>query len=320
MSYTNNAGVPLALAVWLVHDDYDHDDRPNYISVTELIKSVRQIVLSRRVQKKDTTIEVVDQFKSRLGQALHSAIERAWKEHYKKSLLLLGHPQKMIDRIQINPLNPGPDVLPVYIEQRVEKEFDGIVVGGKYDLIIEGRLMDAKSTSVYAYMNNSSIGKWKLQGSVYRLLNQDKIFDDHLYVQYLFTDWSRASAGSVAGYPATPVLEQAVQLLSVSDTERYVRGKLQEIKQHQDTPEAQLPLCTEEDLWRDPPKYKFYGDPEKAKAGGRSTKNFDSLAEANMHVNDKGKGVIVTVPGQPKACNYCAAFNLCTQKDSFIRG
>lgn len=51
---TNNTGVSLAMAVWLVNDDYDYQKaKPNYISVTTLLKPLRQIVLPRRVEEKD---------------------------------------------------------------------------------------------------------------------------------------------------------------------------------------------------------------------------------------------------------------------------
>lgn len=316
MSYTNNTGVSLLMAVWLVNDDYDHDDRSNYISVTTLIKSVRQIVLAARVKPDDAPVDIVSLAKSRIGQAIHTAIERAWKDNFKSAMALLNYPKKVIDRIEINPVSPGPDTLAVYIEQRVERDFGGVLLGGKYDMIILGKLSDVKSTSVWSYINGSSIGKWKLQGSIYRLLNQDKVTDDHLFVQYVFTDWSGAAVGTRPGYPATPILELPVPLLSVSETERYINNKLQELRQHWNAPEMELPLCTDEDLWRDPPVYKYYaGDPKLAK---KSTKNFDNMHDANAHRSAAGKGVIVPVPGIPRACTYCKAFNLCSQKNQYF--
>lgn len=64
--------------------------------------------------------------------------------------------------------------------------------------------------------------------------------------------------------------------------------------------------CTDEELWRSDPQYKYYTDPTKT--SGRST-NFDNLADAHRHLAEKGgKGVIITKPGEPKACAYCPAF------------
>lgn len=317
MSFTNNAGVSLLMAVWLTHDDYDHDDRFNYISVTTLIKSVRQIVLGARVKPVDASTEIVSLAKSRIGQAIHTAIENAWKNNFRPAMKKLGYPQKVIDRIEINPVSPGPDTLAVYIEQRVERKFGDVIIGGKFDFIILGKLSDVKSTSVYSYINGSSIGKWKLQGSLYRLLNQDKVTDDHLFVQFVFTDWSAAFVGSRPNYPATAVLEQPVELLSVVETERYINTKLAELKRWWNAPEMELPVCTDEDLWRDPPTYKYYANDPKTQK--RSTKNFDNLHDANQHRSTLGKGFVVPIPGEPKACKYCPAFNLCSQKDAYFR-
>ena len=60
-------------------------------------------------------------------------------------------------------------------------------------------------------------------------------------------------------------------------------------------------------------------DPAKANdPAARSTKNFDNLAEANAFKAEKGKGVVVTKLGEPKACEYCPAFDICKQKDAYF--
>ncbi len=41
--YTNQSNLPISIAVFLAFRDYDSDPRPNSISVTTLLKSVRQI-------------------------------------------------------------------------------------------------------------------------------------------------------------------------------------------------------------------------------------------------------------------------------------
>ena len=38
-----------------------------------------------------------------------------------------------------------------------------------------------------------------------------------------------------------------------------------------------------------------------------------------MRLNADGNvGVVLTVPGEAKACKYCKAFSLCSQKDALI--
>lgn len=310
---TNNANVDLAAAIWLAHDDYDYSVKENYISVTTLIKPIRQIVLASRVPVEQRTEDVIDVFAARVGQALHTGVEVAWKEHYRTSMAKLGYPQRVIDAVRINPEVQEPDTIPVYTEVRVEKEIDGFVVGGKIDLIIEYRLRDIKKTTVYKYQNQGGVGPWKLQGSLYRWLNQEKVHHDELVIQYLLLDWSRAAASRDPNYPPHPAPQRALALMGVEETEQWVRNKLRLLKQYADAPDDQIPDCSEEDLWRTAPVHKFYANPEKT--SGRSTKNFDNYSDAMAYRAEKGsKGVVITKPGEVRACAYCRCAPVCGQR------
>ena len=83
-----------------------------------------------------------------------------------------------------------------------------------------------------------------------------------------------------------------------------------------DVPESEIPLCTDEDLWRSAPVFKYYKNPVKT---NRSTKNFDTRQEAYVRMaEDGGVGIVIEQPGQVTACKYCQAFSVCTQKDDLI--
>lgn len=320
--FTNNTGISLPVAVWLAHDDYDHRNEERYISATSLLKPTRQLILAGRANKAGTSIpDIAGEVSAAMGQSFHSGIERAWHpEHYKTNLRKLGYPARVIDLVRINPtaeeLAENPDILPVYIEQRAVRELDGYLIGGKYDMVIEGRLQDFKSTSTFTYKNQTNVHKYCQQGSIYRWLNPEKITDDYIYIQYIFTDWSANFAKSDPKYPRSRVLEFPVRLMSIGETEQFIRSKLRDLSRLQDTPEKELPLCSADELWRSDPVFKYYKDPTKT---GRSTKNFDSLHEANLHLaNQGGVGIVRSVPGEVKACRYCPAFALCSQKDDLI--
>lgn len=316
---TNNAGIDLSVAVWLAFDDYDYVSKPNYISATTLIKPIRQIILGSRIKPEDAIPDIKDRISSVFGQTLHTGVEMAWKLHYKTSLAKLGYPTRVIEAVRVNPETQEPDTIPVFTEVRAEKEILGFTVGGKIDLIVDYRLRDVKSTSVWAYQNQRNVGKWKLQGSIYRWLNQEKITHDEFLVQYLLLDWTRAAAKRDPNYPANAVPARSITLLSVAETEQWVRNKLQLLLQYRDALEEDLPLCEEEDLWRSPTKYKYYAK-EDAPPSSRSTKNFDDFTEARAYMaNEKGgKGRIDKVPGEVKACLYCPCYALCGQKDDLI--
>jgi hypothetical protein len=238
---------------------------------------------------------------------------------YQHNLRKLGYPERVVKMVRVNPTDAeraaDPDMLPVYIEQRATREIDGYVIGGKYDMVIEGRLNDFKSTSTYTYINNTNEEKYSLQGSIYRWLNPDKITDDFIYIQFIFTDWSARFAKSDPKYPRSRVLELPVRLKSLAETEAYIRSKLRDITRLQNAPESELPRCTPEELWQSDPVFKYYKNPAST---ARSTKNFTSLHEANFHLASQGVGIVRTVPGEVRACRYCPAFAVCSQKNEYI--
>ena len=314
--FTNLHGIDISMAVWLVHDDYDFLPRERAISATALLKPTRQIILSGRVTGEQLE-DLSGRISMRLGHAIHDSIEHAWKTGYKRSLSLLGLPDKVVDRFRINPkpeeLQPGD--IPVYIEQRGYRQIGDWTISGKLDMAVDGRLKDAKSTSVFSFIKGNKDENYRLQLSFYKWLHSDKITEDEGDIQFVFTDWQKSMVNTIPGYPPIRILNHTVSLYSEEETETLIASKLEDLIRYQDAPQDALPRCTDEELWRSEPVYKYYSDPTKT--DGRATKNFDSLIEANNHLTDKGKGIVKTVPGQVKACLYCRAFEICEQRKEF---
>jgi hypothetical protein len=324
LQITNQLGINLPLAVWLIHDEYDYVDKPNYISVTTLMRPLKQIILAQRIPPEQRTADVAEFIARALGHSIHSAIENAWKSGHKRALKLLGYPEAVIDRIVINPsdeyLVEHPDCIAVYMEQRAFKQVlvNGVTytIGGKFDFVAEGMVQDFKSTSAFSWLFGTKDDDHSLQGSAYRWLNPEKITEGVICINYIFTDWSKVQARSNPKYPQQRVEKKFVPLRSVEDTDTWVKNKLTLIQRYLNSPEDEMPECNDEELWRSDPAYKYYKNPENTQ--GRSTKNFTSLAEANAHRAEKGVGVVITVPGEVKACAYCPAFNGCKQKDKYL--
>lgn len=316
LKYANVSEVPLSLAVFLATDNYDHDS--NTISATALIKPIRQIILSDRVPEGEGIVDLVQMTASRMGSAIHDAIERSWKDNHQVALAALGYPKKIIERVRINP-EPAeltPDIIPIYLEQREKKQVGKFLVSGKFDFIGDGRVEDFKTTSAYTAMRGDNDEKYIWQGSIYRWLNPQKITKDSMAIQFLFTDWSKAKAMADPKYPQKRIQQKILPLKSLAETDLFVKNKLAQVEQLWDAPEETLPLCSAEDLWRSEPVFKYYKNPEKTI---RSTKNFDTKQEAMIRMaEDGGKGLIKEVPGQVMACKYCNAFSVCSQKDALI--
>jgi hypothetical protein len=317
--FHNTTNIPLALAVFLASDSYVKSESPKTISATTLLRPIKQIILPSRIPQGEALPNLEDFVASRIGSAVHDAIERAWLTNHKEALQDLGLPVKMIDKIIINPTED--DVLtgciPIYLEQRVERTIDDWTITGQFDFVSEGRVQDFKTTSTYTYTKQTSSKKYVEQGSIYRWLNEKIITDDIMAIHYIFTDWKRMQTYE-KNYPANRITTQLFDLMPVIDTDRMIRSKIALIEQYLNADESEMPLCTDEELWRSAPKYKYYknGDINAA----RSTKNFDTLQEAVLFKTTSGGdvGAIKEVPGTVTACKYCPAFVLCTQKDELM--
>lgn len=315
---TNNSGIPLALAVMFVTDTYDYSEEKDTISVTSLLDSVRQIILSKRSLGNGTS-DVQDYIASAIGTAIHSQLEQAWLDPY-NALESLGYPKKMWEQVVINPSDLDCKVwkeynksyIPIYVEQRSIKQIAGWNVSGKFDLVIDGRLNDLKNRKVWAYLNSSNDKKDILQASIYRWLNQDKITEEDFSILWLFTDWNSLEALKNPLYPKQRWLEQKFKLLNIQETEQYLINKLGLINQYINSPESELPLCDSNELWMGKSTFKYY----KALGQSRSTKNFDNAFDA--HKETAKGGYVHEAKGKAVRCGYCSASSVCSQYQDLL--
>lgn len=323
MNITNRYQVPLLMAVWLLNDNYDHDNSPKTISASAIIKPLKKYILGRRVNRDTASTDVADLMASALGSAIHDSLEAVWLDDEKrtKALTQLGIPQHVQDSILINPtpeqVAANPDGIYLYFEQRAKRQFNGWTISGKFDQIADGRVQDTKSTGVFSFMKGNKDEDYQRQLSIYRWLNLDKVTDPIGQINFVFTDWQSFRARQDPNYPEKRFESKEFTLLSNTQVEALITRRLSDLAQYWASPETDIPECTREDLWMDPPKYKYYSDPKTVTTGGRASKNFDDPAEAQRHFMEKGKGIVITVEGTAKACGYCDAFEICEQRKRY---
>ncbi len=325
--YTNNNNISLPLAVFLMHDSYDYDDRASVISATALLRPIRQLVLMEQNKNLAKTVDIGELAASRMGSAIHAGCEAAWsnRNNVLSALELFGAGENVIDHIRVNPEKVNPGELPIYVEQRAEKEVPGIydafdlpiIISGKFDLVMEGNLHDYKSTSVWKYIFDSGREDYIKQGSIYKWLNPEKITNGILNIHYIFTDWSPAKAREdTKRYPQQRVATKEYPLWSEPETESWIIGKLEILQGLLAQPQEALPECTDEELWASDTVYKYYKNPNKL---DRSTKNFSTMDEAVIRKSADGDiGIIKEVRGEVKACRYCPAVSVCNQASSML--
>jgi hypothetical protein len=323
--YTNDSEIPLALAVWLANDEYAHCPDPFTISTTALLKPVKQLAfnfLAKSLDEPEIILQTLrSRMASRVGQAIHASLEDAWNTNYKQSMQSLGYPDRVINQLRINPTaieleghkQAGEEIIPVYVEGRMQRVVGKWTITGQYDLIVDGRVTDLKTTKTYGYISGSNDDAYIKQGSIYKWLNPTKITDDQLSILYYFKDWTSMAARANPLYPKAEMLQKLFPLLSIQETERYITNKLRQLEDSIGKPEEDIPECTSEELWEDPTKYKYYANPDKL---ARATKNFDDSYEANMYLATKGSGIVLEVPGKVKACNYCDFSSICKQRSA----
>lgn len=318
---TDKHDVSFPLAVWLAHDDYDYDNRGNAVSTTSLIKPLRQLILKIREQSNKVEFDITDMLKAKIGSAIHAVNEIAWTEKHTilKALLIKQEDPELIKRFRVNGKfitgKTVDDPIDIWLEQRTEKAINDFIITGKYDLVWFGRLSDIKSTSTYTYEKKTKDQDFILQGSIYRWLNPDKITDDFVNIEYIFTDWNERNLAK-DGYPQSPVLQVSLPLMSLKDTENYIVSKLNALVEGLMLQDVDLPRCSEHDLWITEEVWQYF-----SKVGNtRASKNFDKRNNKNpklaaeTHMGQKGGvGEVRKKPQKAKACGYCAVAHVCSQ-------
>jgi hypothetical protein len=273
MKITNNNGLPSNFLRACETDQHKKAD----ISVTELERSPREYWLSRR-HDDEIYVDVSDRIWLLFGRAVHKLLE---------------------DGSTKNQLT----------EQYLTTVIDGITLSGTSDLFDDDKISDYKTTSVFTIMFGSRIEEWTRQLNVYHYLFAAHGFTaKQLEIIALLKDWSRSKAKYNVKYPQSSVIKIDIPIWDKDRIERYIKERVSIIMRHKDTPDKDLPLCTDEERWRKEAVYKCM------KAGQvKSKKNFDDKAEAEKYCKDNGLQLI-EVPGECAKCqDYCYSCSFCNQ-------
>lgn len=292
--YLKNSSIPLPLVALLTEDSYDYKEG-KYLSATDLLRPSQELVLQPQVAHQ--TINMVDTLGAVIGNALHSAYEKA-----------MDNPDTVKAAMEICGINPKLyEALDIKQEFRLEKEFMDYTIGGKFDLLINGELRDLKTMSPYAYKLGTP-DKFIKQASIYRWLDPELIQGPTFDIDYIIIGWNGMEAARDPKYPQAPVFSRSYELMSLMDTEEFIRDKLHSLN------EVHL-TCSDEELWIEPSVFKLYKDPSNPT---RSLANSDTFSEAAEKAEQKGypQTHIVEVKGKAKACKYCSVKSVCSQYKS----
>lgn len=349
---TNKHDISLSVAVMLITSDYDYDPRPNSVSATTLLKPMRALALNKLCKDKLVSeIDVTDLVASSTGSAVHNQLENTWlnPNKVKSALEKLGYASSevLVNPEGLSQVRAQPNAAVVFVEKRSELAIKirdiEFILTGKFDMVLQGKLEDLKNTGSFKVSKTlkeeesyqelydritpdneaemielikescPSIWEYAMQGSIYRLLNPLIITESFMSIQFIIKDFMKGKVGQ-AFYPEINPFQFDIDLFSPEATLAWCTEQLENlINLNMDN----LPLCTDNELWRDSAKVKVYKDTTSKRALPKGT--FDTYAEAeNFSTKRKVPGDIRVIPSVPRRCAYCNVKAVCDQYEKFI--
>jgi len=268
---TNIYNLPVAIVNAVSHNI--QKPSKNVIRVSELIGAPKQKEL--RIKYWDLiTEDVSERLWSLLGQAMHHILE-----------------------------NGAPDN--AFREERLSHKIDGVTISGQSDLWCDGTVEDYKTTSVYSFLLGMK-PEWVAQLNVYRWLWAKAGFQTKsLKIHAILRDWIRSKALADPNYPQIHWMTVNIQMWTLAETEKYIRGR---IALHKLTP---APPCTDEEKWARPTTYAVIETGAK-----RARRVCSTLAEAKMWVKANSKWYLVADEGN-KIPYYVMKHGLVKHKGQF---
>ncbi len=290
---TNNKNVPDIFVQAM--QGIKPEDRSDFdYSATRLIASPRQVQLQLRHAEEDT--DIMDIFYTFIGNSVHDQMEKGLKNN---------------DRF--------------LVENRIirEEQVGGgtRTVSGKPDLYDKElcKLYDYKTSTTWIHGKEAK-KEWEEQLNIYAFMLEEQGYPiKEASIIVFYKDWrERASKyKDDDAYPATPVAEFPVKLLPQEERRKFYYTKLMEHVAEESTPDDNLPLCKEEDMWEKPAKFAVY------KPGAdRAMRLCDSREDAERYIQwKKATGVqIEHRPGERTRCkDYCSAAPYCNQYQEYLK-
>lgn len=176
---------------------------------------------------------------------------------------------------------------------------------GQYDLIEGKTLYDYKITSVWSVLNDHKF-EWEAQGNCNRLLlHEHGVEIEKLEIIAILRDWSKTKAQFDRDYPNVQVKRIKLPVWSLEDTQKFLETRIALLQQYENTPDDELPPCTEKDKWSKPTTYAVMKQGRK-----RALKLFDVELEAAIYAK-QNDGYVEVREGQEIRCeSYC---DVCTK-------
>lgn len=257
---------------------------PDTIRVTQTLKGIREVILELRHHDKITK-DVSEMIWAIFGTAVHTVFEQSEEETYQIA------------------------------ETRLKEKIGNLWLSGQFDLY-DGKqkiIIDWKTTSVWKIIYDD-YADWRKQLLVYAWLMRKAGFEvKGGRIIALLKDHSMAKARRESGYPPLPVVQIDFDFSDndFAEIETFLVGRLETIEQCLETPDDELPVCTDAERW-------YTGDTYAVMKGRnkRASRVLDTRAEAEQWIEERGEPdnmTIVKRTGEHKKCqDYCSVSDYCS--------
>ena len=289
MKITNKLNLPNQL-VELVDNNYK--PTPKQYSCTTILKPTRQIILERRYTN-EIEQDVSDMCWMIFGIAVHSVIENS-KE---------SDGQFKEEKLKVD--------LGKYWD-----DLKGYYLGGRSDMIdlIEKKIIDWKTCSAWKIIYKD-FEDWRKEMLIYAWAVKDMGFDiDKSEAIAFIKDHNKTKSKIDSSYPNLPIWVEKFKFneKEFDEIKKFIYNKFIELKNNENVEDDELPLCTDEERWKDKTKYAVKKIKNKT-----ATKLHDSYEEAKEHLNNLEKEFpniyeIEVREGIDKKClEYCSCCKYC---------
>jgi hypothetical protein len=192
-------------------------------------------------------------------------------------------------------------------EVKLVGDFHGFRLQGSSDLYTaEDIIRDWKVTSVYSIIFDPAMEKYKYQLNAYRrLFEQNGYKPKGMEVSAILKDWKKNQVKE--DYPKIPLVSIAIEV--VPDIDDWIADRIDLFEDTANLFDEDLPYCTAEEKWQDPPKWATMARGKK-----RAVKLHLSEEDATQHASHVSGGYVEYRPSIPKRCEeYCDAKAVCNQ-------
>lgn len=301
-----------------------------------------QIRMLRKKHSDEIVEDASDRVFSLLGQIVHGVLERSMIKDFRRRAFMLvidtleQHFKKLKKDEDKERLTNVIQFLFKYMEAffpelngryiyeiRLEREFEGMVVSGQFDVFDThtGILYDYKLLSTYSYMHPHTLQKFTGKMNFYALLLRDKGYDvKGMELVLIFRDYSSSGSLKNKNYPKSSIITVPVEHISEEDMIKTITHR---VNLHKLAESGEIVPCSGIGRWASGETWKI------RKIGVKNALSSNHVTEQsavnwlneNKHMHLEGELYIDYQPGENRRCSsgFCNVSKFCNQYSEILK-